>query len=155
MTSYRHTTCPIAHAHLRHQHSPRLYIQLRLHLGDRIDPPRRKSLVRKIIQHVVPRFAPWPGLEAGRRRWLHVSACLLSCTSPRLAAWRACGPEASAMAASLAYNILWPHCETTLTSSFAFQTAFAAYSVPNKTDRFYDLAGSLGFISTTLVSLVS
>jgi len=38
--------------------------------------------------------------------------------------------------------------------SFAFQTAFAAYSVPNKTDKFYDLAGSLGFISTTLVSLV-
>ena len=38
--------------------------------------------------------------------------------------------------------------------SFAFQTAFAAYSVPNKTDRFYDLAGSLGFISTTLLSLV-
>jgi hypothetical protein len=45
--------------------------------------------------------------------------------------------------------------ETSLTDSFAFQTAFAAYSVPNKTDRFYDLAGSLGFISTTLVSLVS
>jgi hypothetical protein len=42
-----------------------------------------------------------------------------------------------------------------LTGRFAFQTAFAAYSVPNKTDRFYDLAGSLGFISTTLVSLVS
>ena len=39
-------------------------------------------------------------------------------------------------------------------TSFAFQTAFAAYSVPNKTDKFYDLAGSLGFISTTLVSLV-
>jgi hypothetical protein len=39
--------------------------------------------------------------------------------------------------------------------SFAFQTAFAAYSVPKQTDKFYDLAGSLGFISTTLLSLVS
>ena len=38
--------------------------------------------------------------------------------------------------------------------TFAFQSVFAAYSVPNKTDKFYDLAGSLGFISTTLLSLV-
>ncbi|KAK1920891.1 hypothetical protein DB88DRAFT_513628 [Papiliotrema laurentii] len=37
--------------------------------------------------------------------------------------------------------------------TFAFQSVFAAYSVPNKTDKFYDLAGSLGFISTTLLSL--
>ena len=38
---------------------------------------------------------------------------------------------------------------------FAVQAAFAAYSVPAQSDKFYDLAGSLGFISTTLVSLVS
>jgi hypothetical protein len=37
---------------------------------------------------------------------------------------------------------------------FAVQAAFAAYSVPAQSDKFYDLAGSLGFISTTLVSLV-
>ncbi|GFZ42949.1 hypothetical protein JCM24511_00667 [Saitozyma sp. JCM 24511] len=36
---------------------------------------------------------------------------------------------------------------------FAFQAAFAAYSVPAKTDRFYDFAGSLGFISSTILSL--
>jgi hypothetical protein len=38
---------------------------------------------------------------------------------------------------------------------FAVQAAFAAYSVPAQSDKFYDLAGSLGFLSTTLVSLVS
>jgi hypothetical protein len=38
---------------------------------------------------------------------------------------------------------------------FAVQAAFAAYSIPAQSDKFYDLAGSLGFISTTLVSLVS
>lgn len=39
--------------------------------------------------------------------------------------------------------------------TFAVQAAFAAYSVPAQSDKFYDLAGSLGFISTTLVSLMS
>lgn len=38
--------------------------------------------------------------------------------------------------------------------SYAFQTAFAAFAVPAQSDRFYDLAGSLGFISSTLLSLV-
>ncbi|ORY27628.1 hypothetical protein BCR39DRAFT_537492 [Naematelia encephala] len=37
--------------------------------------------------------------------------------------------------------------------TYAFQTAWAAYAVPNKTEKYYDLAGSLGFISTTLLSL--
>jgi hypothetical protein len=41
-----------------------------------------------------------------------------------------------------------------LIPSFAVQAAFAAYSVPAQSDKFYDLAGSLGFLSTTLVSLV-
>jgi len=36
--------------------------------------------------------------------------------------------------------------------TFAVQAAFAAYAVPNKTEKYYDLAGSLGFISTTLLS---
>ncbi|KAL1746092.1 hypothetical protein HDZ31DRAFT_81493 [Schizophyllum fasciatum] len=40
-----------------------------------------------------------------------------------------------------------------LTSAFALQTVFALYSVPQQTDIFYDLAGSLGFLSTTFVSL--
>ncbi|WWC68877.1 uncharacterized protein I206_102813 [Kwoniella pini CBS 10737] len=37
--------------------------------------------------------------------------------------------------------------------TFAYQTAFALYSVPNKTEKFYDLAGSTGFITSTLLSL--
>lgn len=37
--------------------------------------------------------------------------------------------------------------------TYAFQTAFAAYAVPNQTEKYYDLAGSLGFISSTLLSL--
>lgn len=37
--------------------------------------------------------------------------------------------------------------------TYAFQTAFAAFAVPAQSDRFYDLAGSLGFISSTLLSL--
>jgi len=41
-----------------------------------------------------------------------------------------------------------------LMDRFAVQAAFAAYSVPAQSDKFYDLAGSLGFLSTTLVSLV-
>jgi hypothetical protein len=41
-----------------------------------------------------------------------------------------------------------------LMNRFAVQAAFAAYSVPAQSDKFYDLAGSLGFLSTTLVSLV-
>ncbi|WRT65347.1 uncharacterized protein IL334_002290 [Kwoniella shivajii] len=37
--------------------------------------------------------------------------------------------------------------------TFAYQAAFALYSVPNKTEKFYDLAGSTGFITSTLLSL--
>lgn len=39
--------------------------------------------------------------------------------------------------------------------TYAFQTAFAAVAVPLQTEKFYDLAGGLGYISSTLVSLVS
>jgi len=39
--------------------------------------------------------------------------------------------------------------------TFAVQAAFATYSVPAKSDKLYDLAGSLGFLSTTVVSLLS
>lgn len=46
------------------------------------------------------------------------------------------------------------HIRKVLTSRYAFQTAFAAFAVPAQSDRFYDLAGSLGFISSTLLSLV-
>jgi hypothetical protein len=69
----------------------------------------------------------------------------------------------------LSTSILWPRgpvppgsihhsCSVLLDDGadirFAVQAAFAAYSVPAQSDKFYDLAGSLGFISTTLVSLV-
>ncbi|WWC87619.1 uncharacterized protein L201_002509 [Kwoniella dendrophila CBS 6074] len=37
--------------------------------------------------------------------------------------------------------------------TFAYQTAFALYSVPNKTEKLYDFAGSTGFITSTLLSL--
>ncbi|OCF58175.1 hypothetical protein L486_04205 [Kwoniella mangroviensis CBS 10435] len=37
--------------------------------------------------------------------------------------------------------------------TFAYQTAFALYSVPNKTEKLYDIAGSTGFITSTLLSL--
>ena len=36
--------------------------------------------------------------------------------------------------------------------SYLVQAAFASVAIPLQTDRFYDLAGSLGFISTTIVS---
>ncbi|CAD6571362.1 MAG: hypothetical protein TREMPRED_000272 [Tremellales sp. Tagirdzhanova-0007] len=39
--------------------------------------------------------------------------------------------------------------------TYAFQTAFAAYAVPNQTEKYYDLAGSLGFISSTILSFYS
>ncbi|KAK4688178.1 hypothetical protein P7C73_g1939, partial [Tremellales sp. Uapishka_1] len=35
----------------------------------------------------------------------------------------------------------------------AFQAAFAAYAVPTQTEKYYDLAGSLGFITTTALSM--
>ncbi|WVR04173.1 hypothetical protein IAU60_001173 [Kwoniella sp. DSM 27419] len=37
--------------------------------------------------------------------------------------------------------------------TFAYQAAFAAYSVPKQTEKYYDLAGSTGFITSTLLSL--
>lgn len=41
-----------------------------------------------------------------------------------------------------------------LVSSFSYivQAAFASVAIPLQTDRFYDLAGSVGFISTAIVS---
>lgn len=36
--------------------------------------------------------------------------------------------------------------------TYLFQTAFAAVAVPLQTERFYDFAGSLGFISSTILS---
>ncbi|KAL1758336.1 hypothetical protein FB107DRAFT_288645 [Schizophyllum commune] len=40
-----------------------------------------------------------------------------------------------------------------LASAYALQAAFALYCVPTQNDIFYDLAGSLGFLSTTFISL--
>ncbi|OCF42403.1 hypothetical protein I317_03778 [Kwoniella heveanensis CBS 569] len=37
--------------------------------------------------------------------------------------------------------------------TFAYQAAFAIYSVPKQTEKLYDLAGSTGFITSTLLSL--
>ncbi|EKM57757.1 uncharacterized protein PHACADRAFT_251589 [Phanerochaete carnosa HHB-10118-sp] len=40
-----------------------------------------------------------------------------------------------------------------LTSAYTLQTAFALYFVPRANEKYYDLAGALGFLSTTFVSL--
>lgn len=44
---------------------------------------------------------------------------------------------------------LWVH---SASPSYLFQTAFASVAIPLQTDKFYDMAGSLGFISGTIVS---
>ncbi|ORX36474.1 hypothetical protein BD324DRAFT_602249 [Kockovaella imperatae] len=36
--------------------------------------------------------------------------------------------------------------------AFGFQALFAAHAIPNKTEKYFDLAGSLGFITTALFS---
>ncbi|CDO70875.1 hypothetical protein BN946_scf184804.g7 [Trametes cinnabarina] len=38
-------------------------------------------------------------------------------------------------------------------SAFALQSAFALIFVPQANEKYYDLGGSIGFVSTTLVSL--
>ena len=40
-----------------------------------------------------------------------------------------------------------------LTSAYGFQALAAALFVPLQTEKYYDLCGSLGFLSTTAVSL--
>ncbi|EEB95981.1 hypothetical protein MPER_04963, partial [Moniliophthora perniciosa FA553] len=40
-----------------------------------------------------------------------------------------------------------------LTIAYAVQTAFALVFVPQQNDKFYDLGGAVGFLSTTFVSL--
>ncbi|WWD16864.1 hypothetical protein CI109_101296 [Kwoniella shandongensis] len=37
--------------------------------------------------------------------------------------------------------------------TYAYQALFASYAVPNKTEKYYDLAGSTGFITSTILSL--
>lgn len=37
--------------------------------------------------------------------------------------------------------------------TYVFQSAFAAVAIPLQTEKFYDFAGGLGYISSTLVSL--
>jgi hypothetical protein len=39
-----------------------------------------------------------------------------------------------------------------MSRSYLVQAAFASVAIPLKTEKFYDLAGSIGFISTTIFS---
>jgi hypothetical protein len=56
------------------------------------------------------------------------------------------------------FDVVGPHldsCLLHLSRRYALQTAFAAVAVPLQTDKFYDLAGSLGAYPSTVHKLLT